>query len=65
MGSVGYEYGGGLYNTHGTAVMRNCLITGNTDTDRGDGRYSVSGGYGNSGEVFLENCTVAYNGKEG
>ncbi|MBI4717070.1 MAG: hypothetical protein HY763_04640 [Planctomycetes bacterium] len=51
------KFGGGIYDDQfGTLTMTNCVVVGNTVTNRGGGLYSPD-----SNVTSLTNCTFAYN----
>lgn len=60
-GSNNTRLGGGIYQSGGLCILRNCLVAGNfSQAGSGDG-ICVAG----SATTRVENCTVAYNGGQG
>ncbi|MFA7247651.1 MAG: choice-of-anchor U domain-containing protein, partial [Dehalococcoidia bacterium] len=54
------EYGGGIYNT-GQLNMYRCTVSGNSAVYHGGGIQNTPGVIGESGEMWLTNCTISDN----
>ena len=62
----GYSYGAGIYQSKGALLLTNCIISNNSPVASGDKIYERAGGvYTADATISIENCTIAYNTKEG